>query len=79
MNDLTHSKGEAKPAESFLARLLQPRPIWPAGFSLRATLALVGIGGPLIVGLVSKESTPALVGCITGLLLTLSDTEGGLW
>jgi hypothetical protein len=80
MNQLTGAEGKAKPAEGFFLRLLQPSPVWLGGFSLRrAILALVAIGGPLVVGLLRGESTPALVGCVTGILLTLSDTEGGLW
>jgi hypothetical protein len=80
MNELRRAEGRVRPTRGSIVRLLEPRPVWPAGFSLRrATLALIAIGGPLIVGIVRNESAPALVGCITGLLLALSDTEGALW
>jgi hypothetical protein len=80
MNELSRAEGSIKSARGSIARLFEPNSVWPMGFSLRrATLALVVIGGPIIVGILRNESGPALVGCITGLLLTLSDTEGELW
>ncbi len=45
----------------------------------RGVLSFVTIGAPIVVGLARSESTAALVGGITGLLLTLGDTEGSLW
>jgi fusaric acid resistance family protein len=44
----------------------------------RGTLSVISIGGPLIIGLLNGQPGPGLVGGITGLLLTLSDTEGSL-
>jgi hypothetical protein len=41
-------------------------------------LSLLTIGAPIVVGLMRGESAAALVGGITGLLLTLGDTEGSL-
>jgi hypothetical protein len=45
----------------------------------RGTLSLINIGGPIIAGLLTGETTAGLVGGITGLLLSLSDAEGALW
>jgi len=44
----------------------------------RAVLFLVNIGVPVLVGLARNESGAALVGGITGLFLSLADTEGTL-
>jgi Fusaric acid resistance protein-like len=56
---------------------------WPPplfGLDLRrGTLALITMGTPIVAGLLSGKTEAGLVGCITGLLLTLSDTEGALW
>jgi hypothetical protein len=44
----------------------------------RGALSVICIGAPVIVGLLTGQTGAGLVGGITGLLLTLSDTEGGL-
>jgi hypothetical protein len=44
----------------------------------RGTLSVISIGGPVVIGLLTGQTGPGLVGGITGLLLTLSDTEGSL-
>ena len=44
----------------------------------RGTLSVVSIGAPVVVGVLSGQAGAGLVGGITGLLLTLSDTEGSL-
>ena len=44
----------------------------------RAVLFLVNIGLPILVGVVRGETSAALIGGITGLLLSLADTEGTL-
>ena len=44
----------------------------------RGTLAVVSIGAPIVIGIVSGQAAAGLVGSITGLLLALSDTEGSL-
>jgi hypothetical protein len=45
----------------------------------RGTLSAIAIGAPIVIGLLSGQAGPGLVGGITGLLLTLSDTEGSLF
>jgi fusaric acid resistance family protein len=44
----------------------------------RAILFLVNIGLPILVGVVWGDTSAALIGGITGLLLSLADTEGTL-
>src|SRR5690349_676101 len=44
----------------------------------RGLLFLIAIGVPLLVGLVRDEKGGALVGALTGMLLSLADTEGPL-
>jgi hypothetical protein len=44
----------------------------------RGTLSVISIGVPIVIGLLTGQTGPGLVGGITGLLLTLSDTEGSL-
>jgi len=44
----------------------------------RGTLSVISIGCPIVVGLLDGQAGAGLVGGITGLLLTLSDTEGSL-
>ena len=44
----------------------------------RGTLSVISIGGPIVIGLLTGQTGPGLIGGITGLLLTLSDTEGSL-
>jgi hypothetical protein len=44
----------------------------------RGTLSVISIGGPIVIGFLTGQTGPGLVGGITGLLLTLSDTEGSL-
>jgi fusaric acid resistance family protein len=44
----------------------------------RGTLSLVSIGVPIATGVISGQASAGLVGGITGLLLSLSDTEGSL-
>jgi hypothetical protein len=44
----------------------------------RGTLSVISIGGPIVIGLLTGQTGPGLAGGITGLLLTLSDTEGSL-
>jgi hypothetical protein len=44
----------------------------------RGILSVICIGAPIIVGLLTGQTGAGLVGGITGLLLTLSDTEGAL-
>ncbi len=44
----------------------------------RGTLSLISIGAPVVIGALSGHAAAGLVGGITGLLLSLSDTEGSL-
>ncbi len=44
----------------------------------RAILFLINIGLPILVGVLSGETSAALIGGITGLLLSLADSEGSL-
>ncbi len=44
----------------------------------RGILFLTNIGLPIVVGLVRGEANGALIGAITGLLLSIADTEGPL-
>ena len=44
----------------------------------RGVLFLTNIGLPILVGVLSGETSAALIGGITGLLLSLADTEGAL-
>jgi len=52
-----------------LGRFVEPR---------RGTLFLVNIGLPILVGVLRGETSAALIGGITGLLLSIADTEGPL-
>jgi hypothetical protein len=64
----------------YLSTVFQCFPSFSLSLDLRrGTLSLINIGGPIIAGLLSGESSAGLVGGITGLLLTLSDTEGPLF
>ena len=64
----------------YLSAIFQRFPSFSLSLDLRrGTLTLINIGGPVIAGLLSGESSAGLVGGITGLLLTLSDTEGPLF
>ena len=64
----------------YLSAVFQRFPSFSLSLDLRrGTLTLINIGGPIIAGLLSGESSAGLVGGITGLLLTLSDTEGPLF
>lgn len=47
-------------------------------FELRGVLFLINIGLPILVGVLRGETSAALIGGITGLLLSLADTEGPL-
>ena len=51
---------------------------WLAIEPRRGTLFVVNIGVPLLVGVLLGEASAALIGGITGLLLSLADTEGPL-
>jgi len=53
-------------------------PWWFALEPRRGALFVVNIGAPLLIGLLLGEASAALVGGITGLLLSLADQEGGL-
>ena len=44
----------------------------------RGVLFLINIGVPILVGVLRGETSAALIGGITGLLLSLADTEGPL-
>ena len=44
----------------------------------RAILFLINIGLPILVGVLRGETSAALIGGITGLLLSLADNEGPL-
>jgi hypothetical protein len=44
----------------------------------RGILFLVNIGGPILIGVIRGDDSGALIGGITGLLLSLADTEGSL-
>lgn len=72
------ARGKQRPAHGWTASLLPPAMSSRAALR-RGMLSLIAIGGPIIVGILRGESTPGLVGGITGLLLTLADTEGELW
>ena len=41
-------------------------------------LFLINIGLPILIGMARGETRGALIGCITGLLLSLADNEGSL-
>lgn len=61
-----------QPSAFWLSRIwrdLEPR---------RGTLFLVNIGLPILIGMARGETRGALIGCITGLLLSLADNEGSL-
>src|SRR5215831_20942087 len=60
------------PSAFWLSRIwrdLEPR---------RGTLFLINIGLPILIGMARGETRGALIGCITGLLLSLADNEGSL-
>ncbi|MGH6748404.1 MAG: FUSC family protein [Methyloceanibacter sp.] len=52
-----------------LERFVEPR---------RGILFLINIGLPILIGVVRGETSAALIGGITGLLLSIADTEGPL-
>src|SRR5215472_1174803 len=52
--------------------------IWRDLEPRRGTLFLINIGLPILIGMARGETRGALIGCITGLLLSLADNEGSL-
>ena len=52
--------------------------IWRDFEPRRGTLFLINIGLPILIGMARGETSGALIGCITGLLLSLADNEGSL-
>ncbi len=53
-------------------------PAWLALEPRRGILFLTNIGLPILIGVLLGETSAALIGGITGLLLSLADTEGPL-